>query len=430
MSIRGEYRYQTHLSIVELTAALGVAEGLRGQVSWANHNGYGAMHVSLTGVLLYRLCDAVGSLLPRKGFKPRLTRWQHIGNCVSVEEALTKQVPEASAKVEVYVMYTKEAGVEVPLDVVFANGMCCSLKEEEEEASTDLLGWYKHLIPCLNHFPDLAVGPLQSTSISGHFGYTDAAFNSLDAKLRERLRHRYPIERGTATVHMIVNGGENGLLALMRTKQEKPRDGQQRKLDNPCVKNFPLAERLSRMCVSPVLLSDDTWVNATPYVHGWVKNWLKKKSPLWEKARRLNHLAKSTRNPVELVEFGKQFLLKLSAVHSVGPIRAAALLLNALSELLPRFNRAGELETVKLAVERFVYFPSFDFPKRLAKQKMIRDRAYPILDDHLKATAELQKNAPETAPPVPVPAPVHTGTTLAAMEENHVEAVSWIFFSF
>ena len=123
MSTRGKYRYQSHLSIAELAQAIGIAEGLRGQMNWHDTPGYGEIRVKFSGLLVSRLADAVQKILPRKYFEQKNARLPGIGNFLRIEEAPFKQRFEAETS-PVFVFYS---AADAPMTIVTANSMCCRL---------------------------------------------------------------------------------------------------------------------------------------------------------------------------------------------------------------------------------------------------------------------------------------------------------------
>jgi hypothetical protein len=179
MSTRGKYRYQSHLSIIELAADLSVFEGLGGQKLWTNRNGYGAVGTGCSGLLCDRLCKAVGDLMTRKGFEQSSLRSPGLANCVMVEEVPAAQVPSGEKVVACVPM----AADGVPVKLVLSNWMCVDIglatQDTATEPLTQLLGWGEHVPDCWQQ----PGGPLGGESVEEFLAYLDCTAAEFASRL-------------------------------------------------------------------------------------------------------------------------------------------------------------------------------------------------------------------------------------------------------
>ncbi len=392
MSILGKYRYQTHLSIIELAADLSVFEGLGGPLSWLNHRGYGAVVTKCSGLLCDRLCKAVGNLMPRKGFEQSFLRSPGLANCVRVEEVPAAQVPSGE-KVLVCVPMTASG----PVKLVFSNWMCVDNGLEPDAADPrELISWAEH-IPDAWYQPAGLSGSGTIEQFLAKLNCTAVEFASRPEYTRQRATLRYLIEGGyVKSTSRLISVHEQGILPLME-RIGTFLDAKKKEREHYVSFNFlGIVDRLSAMRVAPVPLADGRWVDALPHVRKLVESWLKGKFPLWEPIMLKTKRRGCTRFPVQVSTLVRKALFLLSALIGVGPIRATAILLNAVRAVLPQSTPAEitELNNVEAALARVVHLPRFDFPKSAEWTWKRQEMLKPLYSDHEAAVKELKQKAP------------------------------------
>ncbi len=405
MSSCGEHPYKSHFSICELIHGLAVAEGQGGRTSWVASNGYGRVTVHLNGLLVKPLCDAVEDVLARKYFQQQFLRMPALPNLRRIEEApLVQRSHEEMSDVYVF-----NAGINntAPMTVVAGNFMCFKLgtgaAETAPAVDLDILGWSKHIEPCLEYARSKFATHRPSDEVLAQFlGWsveTVARHGDLDGLCR---RHALSIQ-GYSSVSDVLRSSGAGIVPIMTRIGATIKGGKERRrfMGSHLV---DVARPLSEICIAPVPLADDRWVDAEPYVYATVTSWLDLNIPLTREGT----------SPTELSTVVRRFVWDLSRLFTMGPVRAVAVVMRVMRVLLPQRSlpdpaNNAELERVKSGLDRYLNITTQD---RVYGVDARLDVMRLLFEDHETATRELIDKVPV--------APLYPVSALPPLEEEDV----------